>query len=318
MDYAIFKLNFKTAVHLGEAGILDSSSATFMADTLFSALYIESLKFDDNPKLLDYVNKGELCFSDAFPFRENRGDTTYYLPKPMKFINRQDEKIGDSSEKKLVKKIKYLPSGQIDNFLKGNAELKELAKQDFYIFHESAKVCRRMGIELDTQESSEPEPYRVGLCIFKDNCGLYVIVGYKDKSIFDFTKAIFESLQFSGIGGKRTSGYGKFSLVVDENCNEIKKLLTRDSSTYMTISISLPKNDELSLVIDDASYSLIKRSGFVQSSNYAEEARRKFNKFLFASGSCFTKKFKGEVLNVSSAEKFHPVYRYAIPMFIGV
>lgn len=318
MDYAIFKLNFKTAVHLGEGGVLGISSATFMADTLFSALYIESLKLDDNEKLFEYVNNHKLCFSDAFPFKENGETTSYYLPKPMKQVKRKEQKTGDSSEKKLVKKIKYLPSDQIDKFLKGTAKLEELSKQDFYIFYESTKVCKRIGGNLDSQDREEPEPYRVGLCSFKDNCGLYVIVGFENQEVYNFIKRIFESLQFSGIGGKRSSGYGKFSLDIDNNCSNIKELLIRDSSTYMSISISLPQNEELPSVIEEATYSLIRRSGFVQSKNYAEESRRKFNKYLFSSGSCFKKKFEGSVLDVSSVKNSHPVYRYAIPMFIGV
>ena len=58
MNYAIFKFNFRTAVHLGDGGMLDSASSSFLADTLFSALYIESLKLNLNAQLLDYVNEG--------------------------------------------------------------------------------------------------------------------------------------------------------------------------------------------------------------------------------------------------------------------
>ena len=66
MNYAILKFHFSTAVHFGD-GVLNSSVTSFMADTLFSSLFIESLKMNMNQQLLDYVDSGKLLFSDSFP-----------------------------------------------------------------------------------------------------------------------------------------------------------------------------------------------------------------------------------------------------------
>ena len=40
MNYAILKFHFSTAVHFGD-GVLNSSVTSFMADTLFSSLFID-------------------------------------------------------------------------------------------------------------------------------------------------------------------------------------------------------------------------------------------------------------------------------------
>ena len=42
------------------------------------------------------------------------------------------------------------------------------------------------------------------------NAGLYVMIGYEDTEAFQFISSLIEGLSYSGIGGKRTSGYGKF------------------------------------------------------------------------------------------------------------
>ena len=303
MNYAIFKFKFRTAVHFG-GGELNSTNSCFLADTLFSALYLEAMKLGLNDKLYSLTAEGKLCFSDSFPFSED----VYYLPKPMKYVEGRNQ--GDSKEKKLLKKIKYLPCDKIDDFLKSRLDLSSLTNK-FCDFSEDTKVTIR-------QEEKDQGPYRVGVCTFREKCGLFVIVGYENQDAFDLAKSLFEALQYSGIGGKRASGYGKFEADIDTGCGVIRKLIERNSDTYMTIAVSLPADDELDSAITGASYALIKRSGFVLSENYAKEQRRKLDKFMFASGSCFTSRFKGGILNVAGDDGLHPVYRYAVPMFIGV
>lgn len=303
MNYAFFKFKFRTAVHFG-GGTLNSTNSCFLADTLFSALYLEAMKLNLHEKLYSLVSGSQLCFSDSFPYMGG----VYYLPKPMKNI--ENSKQGDSKEKKLLKKIKYLPCDKIDDFLKSRLDLMALAHK-FCDFSEDTKVTIR-------QEEAIQGPYRVGVCTFLDNCGLYVIVGYENQEAFELAKVLFEALQYSGIGGKRTSGYGKFAVEIDTKSEAVKKLIERNSDMYMTLAVSLPEAEELSSAIAGSSYLLIKRSGFVMSDNYAREQRRKQDRFVFAAGSCFTSRFKGGILNVAGDDGLHPVYRYAVPMFIGV
>lgn len=306
MNYVVFKLHFNTAVHFGN-GFLNSSNFSFKADTLFSALFIESLKLGLSDQLYQYTNQGDLLFSDAFPFK----DQTYYLPKPLLYV--EPKESSNTSDLKKVKKINFLPYDQISKFLNSSINLDDvISNQKFYIYDEDTKVAIR------NNHKDEPEPYRVGLCTFEKNAGLYIIVGYKQIEHLNLIKKIMDALQYSGLGGKRTSGFGKFKVEIDQNVSKLASLIEKKSDRYMTLSISLPQENELNQVLDGASYLLVKRSGFVQSDTFALEQRRKVNKYLFASGSCFTYKFNGSILNVADDTGSHPVYRYAKPMFIGV
>ena len=67
MNYSIYKFEFLTGVHFG-TGMLNETANTFQADQLFSALYIEALKMQQEEKFLDAVKSGRLLFSDAIPY----------------------------------------------------------------------------------------------------------------------------------------------------------------------------------------------------------------------------------------------------------
>ena len=62
---------------------------------------------------------------------------------------------------------------------------------------------------------------------------------------------------------------------------------------------------------------MIRRGGFVASESYAKEFVKKRDIYAFKAGSCFGKRFEGDVFDVSVSGA-HPVYRYLKPMFIGV
>ena len=77
------------------------------------------------------------------------------------------------------------------------------------------------------------------------------------------------------------------------------------------------ENEELEQVIKDSSYLLIKRSGFVDSSEYALQQMRKRDLYVFSSGSCFAHTFRGRIIEERNGGK-HPVFRYAKAFFMGV
>ena len=86
---------------------------------------------------------------------------------------------------------------------------------------------------------------------------------------------------------------------------------------YITLSVCLPDSELDDDMLAGASYSLIRRGGFVYSADYAAEPRRKKDIYLFQPGSVFEKRFKGSVFDVSDGGS-HPVYRYAMPLWMGV
>ena len=99
--------------------------------------------------------------------------------------------------------------------------------------------------------------------------------------------------------------------------NLFERLNKKNMKKQITLSVSMAKDEELEKVLEQAQYMLLKRSGYVQSAQYAETQLKKRDFFSFSPGSCFTQLFEGDVFDVSCMGK-HPVYRYAKPMFIGV
>ena len=98
---------------------------------------------------------------------------------------------------------------------------------------------------------------------------------------------------------------------------QLLECLQKKSDRYMLLSVALPADEELENAMENASYLLEKRSGFVASSDYAEEWRKKRDLYVFTAGSCFVNCFAGDIYDVSEGGK-HPVYRYAKPIFMGV
>ena len=74
---------------------------------------------------------------------------------------------------------------------------------------------------------------------------------------------------------------------------------------------------ELDSVVCDSYYQLKRRSGFIDSADLAENGYRKKDFYVFTAGSCFSKRFEGDIFDVSRNGR-HPVYRYGKSMLMGV
>ena len=307
MEYKIYKLVFQSAVHFGN-GTLESSEYTFSADTLFSALCIEALKQGQEvlDEFVQAVKNGNLCFSDAFPFMGK----TCFLPKPMLRINAETAS-GDSIVKKAFKKLKYIPVEDMEQFIAGKYDVLHAKSLKDLGYHD-------MKVSVSIRGNEETEPYRVGIYYFNKGNGLYIITGYEKEEDSYLLEDLLQSLSYSGIGGKRNSGYGRFELYAGKMDEALLRMLKEDGDRYILLSCALPAENELEDVLPGARYLLSKRSGFVASDSYAECQMKKKDLFVFCSGSCFCKRFSGDVYDVSASAGTHAVYRYAKPLFLGV
>ena len=160
-------------------------------------------------------------------------------------------------------------------------------------------------------------PYRIGTYYYNAGNGLYLIVGYQNKDGLALVEELLKMLSFSGLGGKRTAGFGRFNLIQDDIPMELHKRLESQGTQYMSLSVALPTDQELESAMNGADYLLCRRSGFVASENYAKEQMRKKDLYVFKAGSCFGTRFCGDIYDVSDGGR-HPVYRYAKPMFMEV
>lgn len=303
MEYAFFKLNFLSGVHFGN-GMLNDSENIFRSDSLFSAIYIEALKSGVQDIFYDYVRNGDLIFSDVMPYI---GDN-YMLPKPIVYIDGRGEK-GNSEEKKKIKKLKYIFAEDLNEYKSGNVDIEKYDGISFGGNFRQTKAAVE-GLE-DTL------PYHVGVYYFDEGCGLYIISGYKSQEAYDLMCELLEMLSYTGIGGKKSSGLGRFEVSYGKKNSDLTAKLEAESNRYMLISTALPNEEDMAKALEDSSYLLLKRSGFVYSETFSEVGMRKEDMFMFAAGSTFKNKYSGDIFNVGKGGS-HPVYRCGKAMFLGL
>ena len=308
MKYAIYKLNFLTGVHIG-TGRLSKSSMAFLADTIFSALCQEALKMNGETgieRLVDYVKKGKLLISDSMPYIGEE----YYLPKPVVSNINGDKK--DSSVKKQIKKLTYVSEKHYQDFLAGELDIKSE--------WEGLSMLGKKETRTRVNNRDDSGPYQIGVFHYENNLtGLYIIVAYADDEILDMVEELLYSLGYEGIGGKVSTGLGKFEPIYADVPETLQERLEKFSAYpyKVVLSVSLPRENELEQALMDADYSIVARSGFVASQMYAEKFQKKKELYCLKAGSCVRNIYEGNVYDVSAGGR-HAVYRYAKPMFMGV
>lgn len=307
MNYRLLKLQFTSAVHFGSGG-LTTTSSTLMADTVFSALCTEAARAGADPaELVNAVKDRGLRMSDALPYIGER----FYVPRPLAEIT--TEKEGDSSIKKALKKLTYLPSDCMDAYLKGNLDIKK----------ESDILSSSFGQEFMLEKAAvetgeETRPYAVSLYRYNEGSGLYICIGYDDEADFLMLSELMEVLGYSGIGGETSSGYGRFRMTVVKPARELEQRLSGGSwRQYMSLSACLPDPAELEQVMSRANFKLVKRSGWISPGKEASYFKKRSEVHMFAAGSVFADRFDGSMFDLGD-ETGHPVLRYGYPMLMGV
>lgn len=294
MAYKIYKMVF-TSAHFGDNS-LDLSSLAFSADRLFSALVLEAIKAGQLEDFLTLAQADDFVLTDAFPF-----DSIPYLPKPIGYptidnIKQVDDVVKMRQEAKRSKKLQYIAYTELGRFLEGQIfDNHEFAKHHYVT---------------KNQPDKEGTLYQVGAMTFHERSALYVIAN--QSNLLDY---LMNSLQYSGLGGKRTSGHGQFQLTILNVPKDLKERLTRDSSSpVMTLTTSLPIESDLEQAMDDSHYLLKKASGFAFSEEHRENLRKQ-DLYKFKSGSTFAQSFTGDIFDVRPDEFPHPVWNYAKPLF---
>lgn len=321
-NYAI-KFKFKTAVHFGsliQNPDITNSDFILQNDTIFSALVIEANNLFGQPgvdKIYNLCNK-KITFSSMMPFQNEN----YFIPVPTMYVEAAEQNNKENYAKKL-KKLKYIPVSYLKEYLikvkENNLPIDTLIENQNnfgnYAIEQKLIVNR-----LNTEEN---KPFHFGSFTFNKDCGTYILISCEPTDI-DFLKTLFTALGLTGIGGKKSVGYGKFDYEIIKLQNSENKdfqtfnnLLQDNYKRYMSLSICLPVNltDE---ILKDAYFNLVRRSGFIDSTTYNNNIMKKKDTFAFCTGSTFTKKFEGEIKNVASDIGKHPVYKNLRPFFIGV
>lgn len=327
MSYFFIPLVFDTPVHFGEAelgGDLTSCSVEFSSDTFLGAVIHELSVYGDKELLSTFEEKilaGKIIMSDLLPYiYDGNGEYSLYIPKPIIARKTPDkneiipaEKIRKiAKERKKQKKMTHLRAGNLGKYINslknGNSYYEELSFYD------------TMSAERVNTRGEEPLPYMVSNCSFRHNTGLYIIAEAENKNDEEFFKKVVSYVCRGGIGGKRSSGYGKAHIGEDinENCTdwvEIQKLLSKENApVQMAISSIIPGADDLETVM--AGWYMLKRRGGFISKNDSTDFKKKSVSILSA-GSCFPKRIKGEIVKLADLSECE-VKRYGKGLYLGV
>lgn len=325
MAKQIYYLRFTTPFRFGGDGSLDSATITCHGDTLFSAMVIEWLRLfgaDCLAELIKAVESNRFVLSDLLPYQEE----TLYLVKPVVLKHHQaTDKNRDSTSLKAEKKIKYVKAADLAPYFKSCAGGVPFLLEKEPVFAYPVKRVRvgQMNVE-------KPEPYFIAACSFYENCGLYLIAEVPEELNEKMTM-VLESLGETGIGGKKSSGYGKFQLIksvtlVDPAPSEqkvltgdeqlLQSLLTEPGRCYINLAPLLPELTQLDAV-KKGSYQLIRRKGFVYSDSFTTSMVKKKPVTLIDTGGCFSTPLSGRLVNVGE-DGSHPVYRNGKSLWLGV
>ena len=327
MMYYIFTLKFLTPVHFGDTangGSLDKFSLQCSADTLFAALCNEAANkgSDAVETLVKKTAESKIVFSSLFPYWRTVDDDLYfYLPKPLLKLEQEEQQSAKSFEeiKQLATKLKkqkkstYIRASQINSLLESGGSDRQFAVPEFAAPLVAGRVALR---------EEKPLPYYVGSYVFSKHSGLYFILGVEHEEEFTFIKDLLLSLGYSGIGGKRSSGYGKFELadndlMLYDDGTAIALMLYNEKSKYqMCLAPVCPRVDEID-VVKQGSYKLIKRGGFIASSAAKDNIKRN-SIYMLQEGSCFPERLRGQMLQQTVDGLAHDVYRDGIGMFVGL
>ena len=294
MTYKMYIMNFQSA-HFG-AGTLDSSKMTFAADRLFSALVLEAKKMGKMEEFVSIAGQDEFVLTDAFPYQSSP-----FLPKPIGFPKfEQPDLTTDVKEvrrqAKMAKKLQFIPLDKFDSYVNGT------------LFKDADHAVTN--IVTKNQPHVDGNLFQVSTVRFRDESCLYVIA--KESELLN---ELMTSLQYTGIGGKRSSGYGQFDLTILDLPDSFKNRLTKaHQEPVMTLTTSLPVEKELEYAMETGSYLLSKSSGFAFSTE-TKENYRKQDLYKFASGSTFSETYTGQIVDVRPLDFPHEVLNYAKPLF---
>ena len=294
MTYKMYIMNFHTA-HFG-AGSLDSSKMTFAADRLFSALVLEAKKMGKMEEFVSIAGQDDFVLTDAFPYQSGP-----FLPKPIGFPKfEQPDLTTDVKEvrrqAKMAKKLQFIPLDKFDSYVNGT------------LFKDADHAVTN--IVTKNQPHVDGNLFQVSTVRFRDESCLYVIA--KESELLN---ELMTSLQYTGIGGKRSSGYGQFDLTILDLPDSFKNRLTKaHQGPVMTLTTSLPVEKELEYAMGTGSYLLSKSSGFAFSTE-TKENYRKQDLYKLASGSTFSETYTGQIVDVRPLDFPHEVLNYAKPLF---
>ena len=335
METTIYRLKFKTQLHLGRATGpaqtgklgLEKTETYIPADTLFSAICQTWATFYDTASLTDFLNpytaeNGTLPFTltSAFPFAAN----VYFFPKPVTFQTRS----------KKSKRVQFVSDSIFRDIIAGNPpnfdEDSLINSENVWISADEKDQLKalmdankKVNVwETDTRPrvtigalNAGSEIWHVQTVQLNKKCGLWFAAKFDSDETKHTIETLLEVLGDSGIGGERNAGYGAFDF--DTTAIEIPN--ARGSNQSMTLSPICPKsaNQLEHLIGGNVAYTLNPLTGWVSTTGTASR-RKQVN--MFAEGSVLntTDEPVGRLVDLKPDNCAHPVYRYGYAWQVGI
>ena len=298
----------------------------------------------NNPKISPPVK-----ISSTFIYTQIENKYKYYLPCPAKFPPNYPEI--DLDFFKAYKKIKYLPlniwqrwyqeTGFINNHNNNNQsdaqELEErtktkntdgnLTNAGVFNYSKTYKIATYPKVSID-RRTAATNFYHTGFTQF--NCdpakgsGLYFLLCFSEENqdlekLEKNLKAALYLLGENGLGGERSSGAGRFEVEYwGKLPPEWQKIVDfGESQHHCLVSLFWRKSLEDEF-LNDSSYELIERGGWIGSPYSGRQLRRK-KVHMFAEGSVFATQPSGQ-LAIVTPDGFnkHPIYRSGISLSLPI
>ena len=333
--YTVYRLTFKTQLHLGRAtGAaqtgslgLEKTGTYIPADTLFSAICQTWATFYDTADLTDFLNQytaenGSLPFTltSAFPFTHD----IFLFPKPLIF----------KSTSKKSKHVQFVSHSLFENIITGNMpdfdENNLINSENVWVSaDEKEQLQNAMDDKLNVWETTTrprvtlgsrnagSEIWHVQTVQFNTDCGLWFAVNFdNDDKLKQKFETLLNVLGDNGIGGERNAGYGLFEWKTDT----IDLPTTEDSTQFVTLSPICPKSSEQleHLLIGDIAYNLNPLTGWV-GSHGTYKRRKQINMFVEGSVLNSSDKPVGRLVDLTpKGYKTHSVYRYGYAWQVGI
>lgn len=339
-DYTVYRLRFKTQLHLGrptgaaQTGSLglENTEIYIPAATLFSALCQTWATFYDVESLTDFLDQYNLpnrtlplMLTSAFPFAQD----TYLYPKPLSWRDPE----GHYKESKRIQFVSQsifqeIVSGSKLSFEKENLingenvwvsadekeQLKKLMDEDNDEKLDIWKTTTRPRVTIDRQ-TEESSIWHVQTVQFNKGCGLWFAAKFDSDETKHKIETLLHLLGDNGIGGERNAGYGQFEFTKAE-C----EIPTADGGTqFVTLSPICPKTSEQleHLLKGDIAYNINTLTGWIGSSG-THKKRKKVS--MFAEGSVLNSYDEpvGRLVDLRPDGFRHPVYRYGYAWQVSI
>jgi len=168
--------------------------------------------------------------------------------------------------------------------------------------------------------SNQSVYYEVGRTTFAPGCGLGLLVEFRDETFRPRFEHVLSLLGEAGLGGKRSSGYGAFSLI--QAAQPLASPQFGDADRVLTLSRYIPRRDEIGLLQDErAAYNIVAVEGWLLSPTLPPQRHQRIN--CLTEGSVLALDGAaplGRIVDVSPApaQQAHPILRSGLALTIPI